>query len=367
MMLKKKYLFIDRDGTIIAEPADEQIDTLEKFRFLPNVITALRKIVQETDYRLVMVTNQDGLGTDAYPMEVFTSLQTLMLNTLSGEGIVFDDILIDDTFPHQNSPNRKPKTGMVQKYMNELMDTDNSYVIGDRATDIEMAANMGIKGIQIADAPLTNQFPIAFCSTNWNDVYTFLKQQSRTATINRKTNETDISITVDLNGTGKAEISTGIGFFDHMLEQIAKHGGINLKINVTGDLHIDEHHTIEDTGIVLGQAFAAALGGKKGVERYGFALPMDESEAKVLLDFGGRAHLLWDVELHKPMVGDFPTDMAKHFFEAFCQNCACNLHIAAKGENTHHILEAVFKAFARCIKMAVTQNGYALPSSKGIL
>lgn len=365
-MKKKKYLFIDRDGTIIAEPYDEQVDKLEKFVFLPNVITALRNIVAETDYKLVMVTNQDGLGTDSFPMSDFLPLQELMLRTLEGEGISFEEVLIDETFPHDNSPNRKPHTGMVKGYMNEILDTENSYVIGDRATDVEMAVNMSIKAIQITDVPTSN-FPVAFNSTNWNEVYKFLKNNSRRSTVNRKTNETDISITVDLNGTGKADINTGIGFFDHMIEQIAKHGGIDLTIQAEGDLHIDEHHTIEDTGIVLGQAFVEALSSKKGIERYGFALPMDESEAKVLLDFGGRTYLVWDVELHKDYVGDFPTDMAKHFFEAFCQNCACNLNISAKGDNTHHILEAVFKAFARCIKQAVRQNGGALPSSKGVL
>ena len=367
MLTKKKILFIDRDGTILREPpADYQIDRLEKFEFMPQVITSLSKLVKETDYRLVMVSNQDGLGTPSFPIADFAPLQVLMLRTLAGEGIQFDEILVDDSFPGQNSPRRKPEIGMVEKYLNELLNYENSYVIGDRITDMQLALNMGLKGIYIGN-DIPNISNVAFCSTSWYKIYNFLKAGSRNASINRKTSETDISIEVNLNGNGKNKISTGIDFFDHMLQQVARHGGIDIAISVKGDLNVDEHHTIEDTGIVLGECFREALASKKGIERYAFALPMDESCAEVLLDLSGRAYLVWDVEFEREYIGDFPTEMASHFFYSFCQGSACNLQIKAKGGNTHHKIEAIFKAFARCIRDAVRQTGSEIPSSKGIL
>ena len=364
----KKILFIDRDGTIIKEPpVDFQVDKAEKLEFLPDVLSALRGIVETTDYRLVMVTNQDGLGTDAFPTEDFLLPHTLMQKVLQGEKIFFDEELIDSSFPEENSPNRKPGIGMVAKYMNEYLDYENSYVIGDRLTDMQLAKNMGIKGIFIGKTDEEGACPIALESESWKEIATFLKQGARKAKVNRRTNETAINIELDLNGTGACRISTGIAFFDHMLEQIAKHGGVDLVIDVKGDLEVDEHHTIEDTGIALGECFLTALGAKKGVERYGFALPMDEAHAQVLLDFGGRAHLVWKVEFNREYVGDFPTEMTKHFFEAFCQSCKCNLNISADGENMHHIIEGIFKAFARSIKSAIKITGTAIPSSKGVL
>lgn len=363
----KKILFIDRDGTIIKEPpVDFQVDSLAKLEFVPGVIGALRRIVEQTDYRLVMVSNQDGLGTDAFPMEDFLPPHEMMLATLAGEGVVFDDMLIDDSFPEANSPRRKPRTGMVEKYMNDTLDAANSYVVGDRLTDMQLAANMGIRGIFLGNEAV-GDLPVALCSGSWDEIYTFLKNGSRKATATRKTSETEITVELDLNGSGNNRIATGLSFFDHMLEQIARHGGVDLNITVKGDLHVDEHHTIEDTGIVLGECFREALGRKKGIERYGFALPMDESKAEVLLDFGGRVCLEWDVAFNREYVGDFPTEMTKHFFASFCQGAACNLHVSARGENMHHLIEAIFKAFARSIKSAVNQTGTAIPSSKGTI
>lgn len=363
----KKILFIDRDGTIIQEPpVDFQVDSLSKFEFVPGVIGALRRIVEETDYRLVMVSNQDGLGTPAFPMEDFLPPQELMLKTLAGEGIVFDEILIDESFPEDHSPRRKPRTGMVEKYLNEYLDYDHSYVIGDRLTDMQLAANMGIRGIFLGDS-FPEGLPVALNSSSWGEIATFLKSGSRKAKICRKTSETSVLVELDLNGGGRPDIHTGIAFFDHMLEQIARHGGVDLTVKVSGDLEVDEHHTIEDTGIVLGECFAEALGRKKGIERYGFALPMDETRAEVLLDFGGRACLVWQVELCREYVGDFPTEMTKHFFDSFCQSCKCNLHVTASGENTHHLIEGIFKAFARAIKAAIRQTGTGIPSSKGVV
>lgn len=363
----KKILFIDRDGTIIQEPpVDFQVDSLAKLEFVPGVIGALRRVVEETDYRLVMVSNQDGLGTPSFPMENFLPPQELMLKTLAGEGIVFDEVLIDESFPEENSPRRKPRTGMVEKYLNEYLDYENSYVIGDRVTDMQLAANMGIRGIFLGDAA-TEDLPVALSSSSWGEIAAFLKSGSRKAKIFRKTSETSILVELDLNGSGRPDIHTGLAFFDHMLEQIARHGGVDLTIKADGDLEVDEHHTIEDTGIVLGECFAEALGRKKGIERYGFVLPMDEAKAKVLLDFGGRACLVWQVELCREYVGDFPTEMTKHFFDSFCQSCKCNLHVTASGENTHHVIEGIFKAFARAIKAAIRQTGMGIPSSKGVV
>lgn len=363
----KKILFIDRDGTILREPpVDFQIDRLEKTEFIPGVISALKMLTEETDYRLVMVSNQDGLGTDSFPMADFLPPHEWMLKTLKGEGVVFDEILIDDSFPEENSPCRKPRTGMVEKYLNEYLDREHSFVIGDRMTDMQLAKNMGIRGIFLGRQP-DPELPIAYCSESWAKIAAYLKSGSRQVELRRKTAETEVTVNLDLNGTGKSDIRTGLAFFDHMLDQISRHGGVDLSIRVSGDLEVDEHHTIEDTGIVLGECFATALGSKKGIERYGFALPMDEAKAEVLLDFGGRSYLQWEVPLRREYVGDFPTEMARHFFQAFCQGSKCNLHVLASGENTHHTLEAVFKAFARSLRQAVRQTGTGIPSSKGCL
>ena len=363
----KKMLFIDRDGTIIKEPTDNfQVDRPEKLEFMPGVIGALREITGNTDFRLVMVSNQDGLGTADFPMEDFMLPQTLMLKVLESEGIVFDEICIDPSRPEEYSRFRKPGIGMVEKYLNEYLDYENSYVIGDRVTDMQLAANMGIRGIFLGDAP-TEDLPVALSSSSWGEIAAFLKSGSRKAKVFRKTSETSILVELDLNGSGRPDIHTGLAFFDHMLEQIARHGGVDLTIKADGDLEVDEHHTIEDTGIVLGECFAEALGRKKGIERYGFALPMDEAKAEVLLDFGGRACLVWQVELCREYVGDFPTEMTKHFFDSFCQSCKCNLHVTASGENTHHVIEGIFKAFARAIKAAIRQTGTGIPSSKGVV
>lgn len=364
----RKILFIDRDGTLIVEPpVTYQVDTLEQLEFLPGVIGALSRVLSQSDYELVMVTNQDGLGTEVYPEENFNSVQKSMLQTFAGEGVTFKEILIDRTFPEQNSPTRKPKTGLVEKYMNVTLDYANSYVIGDRMSDMQLAKNMGIRGIYMGSEEPSPEMDIALKSCSWAEIERFLMRGARRAVVERATKETQISIEVDLNGTGKGKIDTGLKFFDHMLEQIPRHGGIDVNIKVKGDLEVDEHHTIEDTGIALGECFKRALGSKRGVERYGFALPMDEAEAQVLLDFGGRYELVWSVELQREYVGDFPTEMLKHFFSAFGQACGCNLNIKAQGENTHHIIEAVFKAFARAIKQAVRVTGTEIPSSKGVL
>ena len=363
----KKILFIDRDGTILKEPpGDFQIDRPEKFEFVPGVIGALRTIVERTDYRLVMVSNQDGLGTAAFPMADFLLPQQLMLNTLKGEGIVFDEILIDASLPEEHSRFRKPEIGMVEKYLNEYLDYENSYVIGDRLTDMQLASNMGIQGILFGEKQEAGM-QLALNTASWKEIATFIVSGSRKTRMVRKTKETEVTVSLDLNGTGRGRIETGLAFFDHMLEQIARHGGVDLDIRVKGDLEVDEHHTIEDTAIVLGECFASALGSKKGIERYGFALPMDEAAASVLLDFSGRAWLEWNVPLKREYVGDFPTEMARHFFASFCQTCRCNLHVSASGENTHHVLEAVFKAFARAVRQAICQTGTAVPSSKGVI
>lgn len=364
----RKILFIDRDGTLIVEPpVTYQVDTLEQLEFIPGVIGALSRVLSQSDYELVMVTNQDGLGTDVYPEENFNTVQKSMLQTFAGEGVTFKEILIDRTFPEQNSPTRKPMTGLVEKYMNETLDYNNSYVIGDRLSDMELAKNMGIKGIYMGNDEPSPELPVVFRSADWRKIESFLMRGARRAVVERKTKETAIRVEVDLNGGGKGTIDTGLKFFDHMLEQIPRHAGIDMNINVKGDLEVDEHHTIEDTGIAIGECFRQALGAKRGVERYGFALPMDEAEAQVLLDFGGRYELVWSVELQREYVGDFPTEMLKHFFSAFGQACGCNLNIKARGENTHHIIEAVFKALARAIKQAVKVTGTEIPSSKGVL
>jgi imidazoleglycerol-phosphate dehydratase/histidinol-phosphatase len=361
----KKVLFIDRDGTIIAEPEDEQVDTFEKLTFLPGAISCLSKIVKETDFELVMVTNQDGLGTESYPEETFWPVHNKMLEILKGEGVVFSEIFIDKTFPAQNAPTRKPGTAMLVKYLSGGIDLESSFVIGDRLTDIELAKNLGCKSIFInskcsAEAEL--------CTTDWNDIYIHLKQIQRIAKVERKTSETDIRIEVNLDGSGKSNIDTGIGFFDHMLGQIARHGNIDLTIQVNGDLEIDEHHTVEDVAICLGEAILKALGGKKGIERYSFILPMDDSLARVALDFGGRPWLIWEAKFVRERIGEMPTELFFHFFKSFSDSSKCNLNIFAEGDNEHHKIESVFKAFAKAIKLAVKQtDNFNLPSTKGTL
>ena len=363
----KKVLFIDRDGTLILEPpTDFQVDSLEKLEFYPKVIQNLAKIVTELDYELVMVTNQDGLGTDSFPEEDFRIPQEKMLKTLENEGIVFSDLLIDDSFESDNSPNRKPRTGLLQKYIYGNYDLKNSFVIGDRKTDVELAKNLGTESIFIAeenfeDATLTTQ--------SWDEIYQYLKQIPRKVKVKRKTKETEITVELNLDGSGKSNINTGLAFFDHMLEQISKHGNFDLEVNVNGDLEVDEHHTIEDTALVLGTCFEQALGSKKGIERYAFALPMDDCLAQVALDFGGRNWLVWNVDFKREKIGDVPTELFYHFFKSFTDTGKCNLNIQCEGENEHHKIESIFKAFAKVLRDAVKQdqNNFSIPSTKGIL
>ncbi len=362
----KKILFIDRDGCIIAEPADEQIDSYEKLQFLPGAISNLGKIARELDYRLVMVTNQDGLGTSSFPEDTFWPAHTKMLDILKGEGFVFDEICIDRSFPKDGLDTRKPGTGMLRHYMSSHYDLANSYVIGDRLSDVQLAKNLGAQAIQIT--PTAN--PDAALSTmDWAEIYRFLKAKPRVGAVIRKTNETNIAVEVNLDGVGKSEISTGLGFFDHMLDQLARHGGIDLKIKVHGDLHIDEHHTIEDTALALGSAFDQALGSKKGILRYGFLLPMDDCLAQVAIDFGGRPWLVWDATFKREKIGEMPTELFHHFFKSFSDNARCNLNIKAEGENEHHKIESIYKAWAKAIRMAVSMgtDASAIPSTKGIL
>ena len=361
----KKVLFIDRDGTIIEEPEDEQVDSFEKLTFLAGAITCLSKIAKETDFELVMVTNQDGLGTKLFPENTFWPVQHKILEVLKGEGVTFAEIFIDKTRPAQKSPTRKPGTAMLVKYLATGIDLDSSYVIGDRLTDVDLAKNLGCKAILIGNEEITN---VELTTRDWNDIYKYLKQIPRTAKVHRKTSETDIEIEINLDGSGKSEISTGIGFFDHMLEQIARHGNLNLRIQMKGDITIDEHHTVEDMAIVLGEAIQKALGGKKGIERYGFVLPMDDCLAQVALDFGGRPWLVWNVKFLREKVGELPTELFFHFFKSFSDNAKCNLNIKAEGENEHHKIEAIFKAFAKTIKMAVKKtDNFNLLTTKGIL
>jgi imidazoleglycerol-phosphate dehydratase/histidinol-phosphatase len=361
----KKVLFIDRDGTIINEPADEQIDSFEKFIFLPGVITSLAKIVTETDYEIVMVTNQDGLGTDSFPEYTFWPVQNMMLEILKGEGIIFREIFIDKSFPTDNLPTRKPGTAMLTKYLAQGVDLDTSYVIGDRLTDVKLAENLGCRAIFIGDKTDTGA---DLSTTDWNNIYKFLKGKPRSASLKRKTAETDILVEINLDGTGKSEISTGIGFFDHMLDQLSRHGNFDLKIKVDGDLEIDEHHTVEDVAITLGSALLKALGGKKGIERYSFVLPMDDSLAQVAVDLGGRPWLVWEADFNRELIGEMPTELFYHFFKSFSDNAKCNLNIKAEGDNEHHKIEAIFKAFARALKAAVAQtDNYKIPTTKGTL
>ena len=366
--MKKKALFIDRDGTIIIEPPiTEQVNSLEEMTFLPGVIRNLYFIAKNLDFELVMVTNQDGLGTENYPQEVFDSVQNKMLEILEGEGITFSAIHIDKSYPHDNLPTRKPGTGMLTGYMDGSYDLENSFVIGDRLTDVKLAQNLGSKSILIT-SELGNS-EATFEAENWDQIAEFLFAGERKATVARKTKETDINISINLDGNGKANISTGLGFFDHMLEQIAKHGGIDLDIAVKGDLHVDEHHTIEDTAIALGEALYMALGNKRGIERYGYSLPMDDCLCSAVLDFGGRAWLVWDAEFKREKIGEMPTEMFLHFFKSLSDAAKMNLNIKAEGDNEHHKIEGIFKALARALKMAIKRDiyKYELPSTKGML
>lgn len=362
----KKVLFIDRDGTLVIEPpVDYQLDSLEKLEFYPEVFQWLARIVQELDYELVMVTNQDGLGTDSFPEETFWPAQNKIIQAFKNEGIKFSEILIDKSFPEENAPTRKPRTGLLNAYIYGDYDLSKSYVIGDRETDLELAENLGSQGIFIGNGC---EKMAVLETTNWQEIYTFLKQQPRIATQERITNETQIRVSINLDGSGKNNIDTGLGFFDHMLEQIARHGNIDLNVSVKGDLQIDEHHTMEDVAIVLGSTLHEALGSKKGIERYGFLLPMDDCLSQVALDFGGRPWLVWDADFKREKIGDVPTEMFMHFFKSLSDSAKCNLNIKAEGENEHHKIESIFKAFAKALKMAVQQtNSNTIPSTKGVL
>jgi imidazoleglycerol-phosphate dehydratase/histidinol-phosphatase len=373
----KKVLFIDRDGTLALEPEDYQLDAFEKLIFYPEVFAYLGKIVKELDYELVMVTNQDGLGTDSFPEDNFWPVHNHLIKTFENEGIVFSEICIDRSFPQDNAPTRKPRTGMLTAYLDKNQyDLANSFVIGDRLTDMELAKNLGSKGIYIANQPELGSEEagdigdaIALTTTDWKTIYTFLKAGARHAQLRRKTQETDIIIDLDLDGAGKAEIDTGIAFFDHMLDQLARHGGVDLSVQVKGDLEVDEHHTIEDTAIALGEAFSQALGDKLGIARYGFCLPMDDCLAQVSLDFGGRSWLMWDATFKREMIGKMPTEMFFHFFKSFADGAKANLNIKAEGFNEHHKIEAIFKAFSKAIKAAIQRDAekLILPSTKGML
>ena len=373
----KKVLFIDRDGTLALEPEDYQLDALDKLEFYPGVFTYLGKIAKELDYALVMVTNQDGLGTDSFPEADFWPTHNFLLKAFENEGVVFDEILIDKSLPADNAPTRKPRTGLLTHYQTAAYDLENSFVIGDRLTDMELAKNLGAQGIFIAndeglgaeETQGNSTEVIALKTTTWESIYHFLKLNARKVVKVRKTHETDIQLSLNLDGTGKSNIVTGIAFFDHMLDQLARHGGMDLSLEVKGDLEVDEHHTIEDTAIVLGEAFADALGDKLGIERYGFCLPMDDCLAQVAIDFGGRNWLVWETEFKREMIGQMPTEMFMHFFKSFSDGAKANLNIKAEGTNEHHKIEAIFKAFAKAIKVAVKRDPdkMILPSTKGSL
>lgn len=377
----KKVLFIDRDGTIVLEPENYQLDALDKVEFYPKAFQYLAKIANELDYELAMVTNQDGLGTDSFPEDTFWPTQNFILKAFENEGVLFDDIFIDRSFPEDNAPTRKPRTGMLTKYIdNPAYDLANSFVLGDRLTDVELAKNLGAKAIFINDNDGIGSNEISskreeldetiiLQTMSWKTIYEFLKLEARSASITRKTNETDIFINLNLDGAGKSKIETGIAFFDHMLDQISRHGQMDLEILVKGDLEVDEHHTIEDTAIALGEVFAKALGNKLGIERYGFCLPMDDCLAQVAIDFGGRNWLVWETEFKREMVGKMPTEMFFHFFKSFSDGAKANINIKAEGTNEHHKIEAIFKAFAKAIKVAVKRDTekMILPSTKGML
>ncbi|WP_149275886.1 bifunctional histidinol-phosphatase/imidazoleglycerol-phosphate dehydratase HisB [Pareuzebyella sediminis] len=378
--VKKRVLFIDRDGTIIKETADEQIDAFEKMVFYPKAFTFLGKIAKELDYELVMITNQDGLGTETFPEDTFWPVHNFIIKSFENEGVVFDKVFLDRTYPHENADTRKPGTGLLTEYFSEAYDLENSFVIGDRLTDMELAKNLGSKGIFINDNTHlgTGEISvnkeelntvIALESNDWQKIYEYLKLENRIGETHRKTNETDIRVKVNIDGTGKSDIHTGLAFFDHMLDQLARHGQMDLEIAVDGDLEVDEHHTIEDTAIALGEVFYSALGNKMGIERYGFCLPMDDCLAQVAIDFGGRNWLVWDAEFKREKIGDMPTEMFYHFFKSFTDGAKANLNIQAEGTNEHHKIEAIFKAFAKAIKMAVKRDAekMVLPSTKGVL
>lgn len=363
--MTKKVLFIDRDGTIIREPEDFQIDSFEKLEFLPNVFSSLSKIARELNYELVMVSNQDGLGTDSFPEDTFWPVHNFIINTLKNEGVNFAEIFIDPSFEHENKPTRKPGTAMLSKYIYGKYDIENSFVIGDRKTDIKLAENLGSKSIFIGEEENTLA---TFVTQDWNEIYQYLKSVPRIGKVKRETLETSINIEVNLDGSGVSEINTGLPFFDHMLQQISRHGNLDLKVQVKGDLEIDEHHTVEDTAIALGDAFLQALGNKKAISRYGFLLPMDDCLAQVAVDFGGRPWLVWEAEFKREKIGDVPTELFFHFFKSFSDQARCNLNIKAEGDNEHHKIEATFKAFAKAVKMAVSKTeNYNIPSTKGIL
>lgn len=376
----RKVLFIDRDGTLILEPEDEQIDGFDKLEFYPRAFKYMEKIAKELDYELVMITNQDGLGTDIFPEDTFWPVHDFVLKSFENEGVVFDEVFIDKTFPEDNAETRKPKTGFLTKYFTDHYDLENSFVIGDRLTDVELAKNLGSQGIfinnntQLGTSEVSTDTQelekyIALETNDWEKIYEFLRLNNRTAEIHRKTNETDVRIVLNLDGTGHGKISTGLAFFDHMLDQLARHGQMDLDIEVNGDLEVDEHHTIEDTGIALGEVFYQALGDKLGIERYGFCLPMDDCLAQVALDFGGRNWLVWEADFKREKVGDMPTEMFHHFFKSFTDGAKANLNIQAEGTNEHHKIEAIFKAFAKSIKMAIKRDTkkMVLPSTKGML
>jgi len=362
----KKALFIDRDGTLIIEPPDEQVDSLEKLEFLPGAITNMNKIATQFDYQLVMVTNQDGLGTDLFPEKDFWPAHNKMLQILAGEGVVFDQILIDRSLPNDNAPTRKPGIGMLAKYLKGDYDLENSFVIGDRETDVQLARNLGTKAIYLGS---NESISADYKAKNWSEIYNYLSNISRIATVTRKTNETDIRLVINLNGKGVNRIDTGIGFLDHMLNLFATHSGCDLDLTARGDLAVDEHHTVEDVALVLGEGLLKALGDKKGIERYGFLLPMDESLAQVALDFSGRREFVWECDFKREYIGKMPTELIRHFFKSFADSAACTLHIKATGENEHHKIEAIFKAVGRAVKMAIRRDPICdqIPSSKGKL
>ncbi|GIV36341.1 MAG: histidine biosynthesis bifunctional protein HisB [Cyclobacteriaceae bacterium] len=370
----KRLLFIDRDGTLITEPPDEQIDSLEKLEFYPGMLRWLSQLVEETSYELVMVTNQDGLGTERFPEHTFWPAHNKLMQTLEGQGIHFAAVHIDRSFAHQNLPTRKPGTGMLQHYFSPGYDLKNSWVIGDRLTDVKLAQNLGCRAVLLNDESLWEQVhklnldkTCVLITRSWKAVYELLKNPPRTARIQRHTLETRITAELNLDGSGNADIHTGIGFFDHMLQQLARHGSMDLKIEAQGDLHVDEHHTIEDTALALGEAFATALGNKRGINRYAFVLPMDDCQASVALDLGGRPWLKWEAAFTREKIGDMPTEMFSHFFKSFTDTARCTLHIHAVGENEHHKIESIFKAFARCLHQAAKREGTELPSTKGVL
>lgn len=376
--MQKKVLFIDRDGTIIIEPpVDFQIDSLEKLEFYPKAIRNLYLIASKLDFELAMVTNQDGLGTASFPEDTFWPAHQKMLKTLEGEGVVFDNIYIDRSFPEENAPTRKPRTGMLTSYFNGTYNLPESFVIGDRLTDVEMAKNLGCKAILVKSADIGQEMlsesglseHCVLVTPDWDEIAAYLFRSERSAVVDRSTSETSIHIELNLDGTGKCNISSGLHFFDHMLEQIGRHSGCDLIIQVKGDLHVDEHHTIEDTGLALGEAFKKALGDKRGIDRYGFCLPMDDVLAQVAIDFGGRPWLVWDAEFKREKIGDVPTEMFYHFFKSFSDTSLSNLNIKAEGNNEHHKIEGIFKAFAKAIKAAIRKDPFSnqLPSTKGVL